>query len=476
MHGIILAGGSGTRFWPLSREGHPKQLLRVFGDHTLIQATLSRIAPLIPAERVHIVTQAHQAEQIRMQIPSAALPAPSFICEPSGKNTAAAIGLAAMILQKEAGDGVMAVLSADHFIRDEAAFLAALTAAGHWAEAGYLVTFGARPTRPETAYGYIQRGAPVAEGAVASCVARFVEKPSAAEAARHVQREDMYWNTGIFVWRTSVLLEEMGRFLPDLSAGLKEIQTHWGTADAQAVLERVYSRLPSLSIDHGVLEKSRRLAVIPIEMGWEDVGSWHALDNVVPKDAEANILTGNVVNIGSRNSTVYANKRLVAVVGLHETVVVDTEDATLVCAKNAAQDVKKVVEQLKRENREEYRTHRTVHRPWGAYTVLEEGAGYKIKRIEVRPGARLSLQSHQKRSEHWVVLSGVARVTRDGNVYTLSANESTFIPVGEKHRLENSGQTPLEIIEVQTGGYLGEDDIARYQDDYGRLAEHATQG
>ena len=469
MYGVILAGGSGTRFWPLSREQYPKQLLRIFGDQTLIQSTLSRISNLIPQKQTYIVTNAQQAEQIRFQLTAGSDTGPHFISEPAGRNTAAAIGLAAVTLRKHFQEATMVVLSADHFIRHSQAFVDALLLGETLSDQDYLVTLGARPTRPETAYGYIQKGAPLNDHPAASAVERFIEKPDRADAERYLGQGDMFWNTGIFIWKASTILAEIRRFLPDLFEGLQEIERKIGTDQEAETLRKIYLRLPSISIDYAVLEKSDRLAVIPSDMGWEDVGSWNALDQVLPKDPDGNIITGNVINIASHKSIVYAGKRLVAVVGLEGIVVADTDDATLICAKERAQEVKQVVETLKKRNGDEYRVHRTVIRAWGAYTILEEGKNYKVKRIVVNPHARLSLQTHAKRSEHWVVIAGTARVTCGESVYTICANQSTFVPMGVKHRIENPADEPLQIIEVQSGNYLGEDDIIRHQDDYGRI-------
>lgn len=470
MHGVILAGGSGTRFWPLSREEYPKQLLKIFGNHSLIQATLARIADLIPSNQTYIATNPSQAEQIRFQL-SPSQEGPHFIYEPMGRNTAAAIGLAATYLRKRFQDGVMVVLSADHFIREPHLFIEALRLGENLANEGYLVTLGAKPTRPETGYGYIQKGNPFPNHSGASNVQRFIEKPNRETAEQYLRRDDCFWNTGIFLWKISTILAEIKQFLPPLSEGLKEIEQRMETAEEAQALARIYPTLPSISIDYAVLERSDRLAVIPTDMGWEDVGSWSALDEVIQRDGNGNILTGNVVNVDSQNSIVYGNKRVVAVVGLKDIVVADTEDATLVCAKEKAQEVKRVVEALRKRNGDEHRVHRTVVRAWGTYTVLEEGRDYKIKRIVVNPRSRLSLQMHHQRSEHWVVVSGTARVTCGESVYTIQANQSTFVPMGVKHRLENPGDEPLQIIEVQSGNYLGEDDIVRYQDDYGRVEE-----
>ncbi len=466
MYGVILAGGSGTRFWPLSREAYPKQLLKIFGNQSLIQATLSRITYLIPMKQLYILTNPLQAEQIKLQLDPKSMPC--FISEPIGRNTAAAIGLAAIVLRKKFKDGVMAVLSADHYIRDINVFADTIRLGGTLAEKEYLVTLGAKPTRPETAYGYIKKGEPLQEGPAAS-VLHFIEKPAREVAEQLVKTDDIYWNAGIFIWKVSTILNEIERYFPQLSEGLLEIEPHIGGEHEEETLRKIYPQLPALSIDYAVLEKSKRLAIIPVDMGWEDVGSWNALDEVLPRDANGNILTGNVVSIDTRDSIVYAGKRLVAVVGLGQTVVVDTDDATLVCAKGAAQNVKKVVEVLKQQGNDAHLVHRTVVRAWGTYTVLEEGKEYKIKRIMVNPQSRLSLQSHKMRSEHWVVVSGTARVTCGESVYTISANQSTFVPMGVKHRLENPTDEPLQIIEVQNGNYLGEDDITRFDDDYGRI-------
>jgi len=470
MYGVILAGGSGTRFWPFSRQMYPKQLLKIFGDQTLIQTTLSRVSPLIPPDKIYIVTNPQQGEQIGLQL-HAPKTGPHFITEPTGRNTAAAIGLAAVIISKQDPEGVMAVLSADHFIEDVKQFIEILSLSEGVTEKGYLVTVGAQPTRPEIAYGYIQRGKELAGFDRFSDVTQFVEKPDRQTAGRYIKSGDFFWNTGIFVWKCRTILEEIAKYMPQLSEGLTTIKNALGTEQERKVIEEVYPPLPSISIDYGVLEKSDRIAVISCEMGWEDVGSWSALDQVLPKDEAGNILHGNVVNVGCSDSIIYGDTRTIAVIGLNDIVVADTPDATLVCAKGKSQDVKKIVEILKSRNDEAYLVPKTVVRPWGSFTVLEDGLNYKMKRIEVNPHARLSLQSHTKRSEHWVVVVGTAQVTCGESVYTISKNQSTFIPMGVKHRLENPTDHPLQIIEVQCGEYLGEDDITRYADDFGRTGE-----
>jgi len=468
MYGVILAGGNGTRFWPLSREEYPKQILTLFGDQSLIQQAIIRARAVVPHEKIFVVTHAQHAEQIRIQLPP--LLHPTFLYEPFGRDTAAAIGYAAVAIRQQAGDDVMAVFSADHSIRNLDAFYAALALGEKLAQAGYLVTLGATPTRPETAYGYIQAGVPVPDSPTARRVNRFIEKPTREKAEGYLQAGDTFWNTGIFLWKASVILEEIDRHLPSLSAGLRDIEKDWGTPQGLENLPVIYARFPAISIDYAVLEKADRLAVIPTDIGWEDVGSWTALSRVLPQDDAGNVVVGNVVPFHSRNSIFYGGERLLAVVGMENVVVADTPDATLVCAQDHAQEIKQVVEILKVRGGDTHRTHRTVFRDWGRYTVLEERTDYKIKKIVVNPHARLSLQMHTQRAEHWVVVTGTARVTVGESVYVISANQSTFVPMGVKHRLENPTDLPLEIIEVQSGTYLGEDDIIRYADDYGRMA------
>ena len=477
LYAVIMAGGSGTRFWPLSREAMPKQLLRIDGGETLIQQTIARVSPLVPPDRIYIVTNKNHAEQIRFQVPE--IRKENYIIEPVAKNTAAAIGLAAIHINHHNPDGVMAVLAADHVIRHKDRFLDTLKDACGIARSGYLVTIGIKPTRPETGYGYIEAGEKLevrsqkseteeADAPIAFRVLRFVEKPDIETARGYVEAGSYYWNSGMFVWRAGVILEEIGRQMVTLYKGLKEIESSFGKGTEESVTGEVFPKLESISIDYGVMEKSDKVAVVPADLGWNDVGSWTALDEIANRDANGNVITGNVVDVDSKDSIIYATNRLVATLGLKDTVVVDTEDATLVCRKDRAQDVKKIVTELKRRGAEEHVTHRTVVRPWGSYTLLEKGERYKIKRIMVNPGAKLSLQMHHHRSEHWVVVSGTARVRRGEEVFFVNPNESTYISMEMKHRLENPGKIPLQIIEVQNGEYLEEDDIVRFDDEYGR--------
>jgi mannose-1-phosphate guanylyltransferase/mannose-6-phosphate isomerase len=470
---VILAGGSGTRFWPLSREKMPKQLLKIGSTDTLIQQTVSRVLPLIKREDIFVVTNQAISEDINTQL-SAKFGETwdmNFIIEPEAKNTAPALGLAALHLNRIDPEGIMVVFSADHSIRKADEFLNLLHKAEVAATSNYLVTFGITPDRPETGYGYIKGGELCKEVTNDSGVCRveaFVEKPDIEVAKGYLKHGRYYWNSGIFIWKTSTLLQEIEKHSPSLYKGLMEIQKNIGTDKETDVIRRVFKGLESISIDYAVMEKTDRAAVIPADIGWSDVGSWTALDDVSDRDTSGNVITGNVIDIDSHDSIIYAEKRLVATIGLKDLVVVDTQDATLVCSKDRAQDVKKVVEELKKRKTGEHLIHLTVHRPWGSYTILEEGDHYKIKRLVINPGTKLSHQLHNHRSEHWVVVSGTARVTNGEKIYDVHPNESTYIPMSTKHRLENPGKIPLQIIEVQNGEYLEEDDIVRFDDDYKR--------
>ena len=470
---VIMAGGSGTRFWPLSRQLFPKQLLRIMGDETLIQQTMRRVVGAALPNRVMISTNPAQAESIRVQLCEwkDALK-DNFVLEPEGRNTAPAIALMALELVRRDPEAIMLVVPADHIVKGQRDFDAAVSLASTLATQGLLVTFGIRPIRPETGYGYIK---PDRKTVLATRgklkghpVARFVEKPNAAKAAQYLKAGDYYWNSGMFVWRAATILDEIRRHQPALSRGIEKISQLMQQHATQSAIDAVYRTLPSVSIDTGVMEKSTKAAMVPVAFRWSDVGSWGSLDEVAEKDKAGNVVVGRVVDIDSQRSIIYGDRRVVATIGLTDMVVVDTPDATLVCPKSRAQDVKKMVDLLKQQGAPEHLEHLTVHRPWGSYTVLEEGPGYKVKRVTVNPGGRLSLQMHHKRSEHWVVIAGTARVTRGDEVFDLQIGQSTGIPVKTRHRLENPGHETLHIIEVQNGPYLGEDDIVRFNDDYGR--------
>lgn len=473
LYPVIMAGGSGTRFWPLSRHLFPKQLLRIGGEHTLIQQTMRRIVGCAPASNVLISTNAAQADLIRVQLVDWKEDlAKGFLLEPEGRNTAPAIALAALEIVARDPDGVMLVVPADHVVTGQRDFEAAVHVASELAAQGYLVTFGIKPIRPETGYGYIR---PKESKVLAKrwtlrgySVQRFVEKPNVTKATQYLKAGHYYWNSGMFVWRAATILEEIAQYQPALRASMEKINALKKQGAAQQAIDDVYRQIKPVSIDTGVMERSSKAAVVPVKFKWSDVGSWGSLDEVAEKNRAGNVVTGRVIDLDSKQSIVYADRRVVATIGLQDMVVVDTPDATLVCPKSRAQDVKAVVEILKKQQAPEHLEHLTVQRPWGSYTVLEEGPGFKVKRVTVNPGGRLSLQMHHERSEHWVVIAGTARVTRDQNVFDLKVGESTAIPVKTKHRLENPGKETVHIIEVQNGPYLGEDDIVRFKDDYGR--------
>jgi mannose-1-phosphate guanylyltransferase/mannose-6-phosphate isomerase len=470
IHAVILAGGSGTRFWPLSREYWPKQMLQIAGEDTLLRQTIKRLEGFHPELKIWIVTTQSLAQDIRFHIQGLGKGSEKiqFIIEPLGRNTAPAIGLSAITLNKIEPQSMMIVMPSDHAIKDTKEFQEKLRLGLKAAELDYLVTFGIKPKRPETAYGYIESGQSLKDfHQDVFHVKKFFEKPDIQTAETFLQKGNFYWNSGIFVWRVSKILEETKTHMPVLYQGLKKISDLKEMKDD--ILSEIYSSFESISIDYGVLEKSRDVLIIPSDFGWSDLGSWTALDDILEKDEQRNILQGNSVDIGSQNSTVIASDRVIATIGLKNTVVIDTPDATLVASKENVQDVRKVVDELKKKHREESLIHRTVERPWGHYTVLEKGNRYRIKRVVLTPKAKLSLQVHHHRSEHWVVISGTARVTRGEEVFDVHPNESTFIPISVKHRLENPGLIPLQIIEVQNGDYVEEDDIERFDDDYQRI-------
>ncbi len=460
---VLLSGGSGTRLWPLSREAYPKQFLPLVGDDTMLQATWLRVAELADAAPIVVANEDHRflaAEQLRQVGASA----PAILLEPVGRNTAPAIAAAALQAQADGGDPLLLVLPSDHVIADAGAFRAAVRTASVAADEGALVTFGIVPDAAETGFGYIQ--AEPGEGV--RKVRRFVEKPDAATAQSYLDAGGYYWNSGMFLFRASRYLQELERFHPDIVTACR-------AAFAQATRDGDFVRLgteafaacPSDSIDYAVMEKTDAAMVLPVDIGWNDVGSWSALWDVSERDAAGNAHHGDVIAVDSRNSYAYA-RRLVALVGVDDLIVVETDDAVLVARKDRVQDVKAVVAQLKATQRSQAALPREVQRPWGSYDSVDAGDGFQVKRIKVKPGAQLSLQSHTQRAEHWIVVRGIARVTRNNDVFELHANQSTYIPIGAKHRLENPGTETLELIEVQSGAYLGEDDIVRYEDVYGR--------
>ena len=465
---LILSGGSGTRLWPVSRKNLPKQFLALAGKGTLFQQTLARTRQLPDVAAPIVVASDDHRFLAADQLLASGIDNATIVLEPLARNTAPAIALGALQALDRDPDAVLLVLPADHLIGDTAAFVQAVTQALPLAAQGWLATFGIRPDRPETGFGYIRRAEAI--DAHAYRVAEFVEKPALATAQSYLADGGYDWNSGMFLFKAARYLDELAEHAPAMLAAVREAHAK-ATTDLDFVrIDRdAFARVPDDSIDYAVMEKTRRAAVIPVSCAWSDIGSWSALWLTGDKDADGNLREGDTLAVATHNSLLRSHDRhLLATVGVDNLVVVTTPDATLVAHRDAAQDVKKIVEQLKAAGRSEHSLHRVVHRPWGHYDSLEEGERFQVKRIVVKPGASLSLQKHHHRAEHWIVVSGTAEVTCDDKVFLLGENQSTYIPLGSKHRLRNPGKVPLELIEVQSGSYLGEDDIVRYDDVYGR--------
>jgi mannose-1-phosphate guanylyltransferase/mannose-6-phosphate isomerase len=465
---VILSGGSGTRLWPLSRELYPKQFLPLVGESTMLQDTVLRLQGLGAGAPIVVCNEHHRfivAEQLR-QIDR---PAGAIVLEPLGRNTAPAVAIAALTALRNRPaneDPVLLVMPADHLLRNVPAFHAAVRHGLAAAESGKLVTFGVVPDKPETGFGYIRR----ASGAgPAYPIAQFVEKPDAARAAQYVASGEYLWNSGMFMFRARRYLEELREFAPEMLRSCEAALAAAGSdLDFLRLPKEIFAECPSDSIDYAVMEKTRDAVVVPLDAGWSDVGSWSALQDALPCDADGNCTHGDVLAEDSSGCYLYSTQRLVATVGLKDHVVVETKDAVLVAPKDRVQDVKNLVGRLKQLGRSETSLHREVFRPWGSYDSVDEGQRFQVKRLMVKPGATLSLQMHHHRAEHWIVVSGTAKITCNDEVFLLSENESTYIPIGATHRIENPGKVPLHIIEVQSGSYLGEDDIVRFEDSYGR--------
>jgi len=465
---VIMAGGNGSRLWPLSRELFPKQFLKLQGESTMLQATVQRLAGLPCGNPLVICNEEHRfivAEQLRQMEKLAR----NIILEPAGRNTAPAIALAALTAVTNGNDPLLLVLAADHVIKDQTAFQAAVAAATPFAQAGKLVTFGIVATGPETGYGYIKRGVKQTEGQAFS-VAQFVEKPNLETARHYVESGEYYWNSGMFLFRASRYLDELKQFRPDI---LEACQQAIGQVDPDMDFVRVdkaaFLACPEESIDYAVMEKTADAVVVPMDAGWSDVGSWSSLWEISDQDEQGNVQHGDVLSHDSHNNYVFAETSLVATVGVDDIVVVQTKDAVLVAAKDKVQEVKQIVGQLKAAGRTEHHIHREVYRPWGKYDSIDAGHRYHVKRITVKPGEKLSIQMHHHRAEHWIVVSGTAKVTNGDTVQLVGENQSIYIPLGNVHALENPGKIPVELIEIQTGAYLGEDDIVRFEDRYGRI-------
>lgn len=462
---VIMAGGTGSRLWPLSRNLMPKQFLTLHGNHTMLQSTVQRLAgldtqaPLIICNEEHRFIAAEQLRQLNKL-------SNNILLEPIGRNTAPAIALAAFTAVKQGQDPLLLVLAADHIIADTAAFTAAVKQAEVLAQADKLVTFGIVPTAPETGYGYIKRGEAVS---AAFKVAQFVEKPNLETANSYLASGQYYWNSGMFMFKASVYLAELKQHRPDIYAACEQAMADTNPdLDFIRIDAKAFNACPDDSIDYAVMEKTGHAVVVPLAAGWSDVGAWSSLWEISEKDANGNVYKGDVLSTGSKNNYVFAETGLVATVGLQDVIVVQTKDAVLVAAKDKVQDVKAIVQQLKAAGRTEHHIHREVYRPWGKYDSIDNGQRYQVKRITVKPGEKLSIQMHHHRAEHWIVVSGTANVTVDGKDTLLTENQSIYIPLGAIHALENPGKIPLELIEVQSGSYLGEDDIVRFADRYGR--------
>jgi len=468
IHPVLLSGGSGSRLWPISRESYPKQLLPLVGERTMLQDTVGRVvgqgfaAPLVICNDEHRFVIAEQLRQIAVTPFAIAL-------EPVGRNTAAAAAVAALIITEQDPDALLLLLPADHVIRDTDAFHAAIEAAASAAAAGNLVTFGITPTQPETGYGYIRQGAELTGHGGVFQVDAFVEKPRIETAEDMLTAGGHFWNGGMFLFSASKLLAEMEKFEPAIVASCREaISKGSRDLDFFRLDPEAFGRAPSISIDYAVMERTDAAVVVPATIGWTDVGAWSALWDIGAKDEDGNVTVGDVITEDAKNCYIRSEGVLTAVVGLDDVVVVTTDDAILVASRDRVQDIKLVVERLKKAGRPEAKIHSRVHRPWGFYQCLHEGERFQVKRLTVKPGATLSLQKHYHRAEHWVVVNGTALVTRDSDQVLLRENESIYIPLGAVHRLENPGKVTLNLIEVQSGSYLGEDDIVRLTDTYGR--------
>ena len=465
LFGVILAGGSGTRLWPLSRELYPKQLLKLIGDKTLIQQTFLRLSKIISLKNIYIITNENSAENIYFQLKDLGAIKENIIKEPFQKNTAPAIALVTEIIFRKDGKAEILVSSSDHFIKSDLEFIKMAKTAFKIAEGDFLVTFGIIPNYPSQEYGYIKRKSKIKNQKSkinVYGVEKFIEKPDVKQAEKLI-KQGAYWNSGIFVWRAKTILDGIKIFLPEV---YKTVETYFQNPNE---FLKLFRSLESISIDKGVLEKSDNVAVLPAKFDWQDIGSWKALYEILPKDSNQNVLNEHAISEDCSNCLIQGTKkRIVVALGLEGLIVVDTEDAVLVAHKNHSHKIKNSLEKMRQNNFNQHLQHPTAYRPWGYYTVLEEGENFKVKKIVVEPGQKLSLQSHKKRAEHWIVLKGNAKVELNGKIFNLKHHQSIDIPIGAEHCLENITRKLLEIIEVQSGDYLKEDDIVRFNDKYGR--------
>ncbi|MDD5465368.1 MAG: mannose-1-phosphate guanylyltransferase/mannose-6-phosphate isomerase [Candidatus Omnitrophica bacterium] len=462
-YAVILAGGVGSRFWPFSRELEPKQFMKIIGEVSLLQATIQRLKGVVAPGHIHIVTNNIYFYEVKAQVAKFGIPDSNIILEPQGKNTAPAVGLCAKLISRIDKDALLIVLPSDHYIKDEGNFKQSLKKAIAAAKKDLLVTIGIRPNAPSTGYGYIKAGRRK-DGYIK--VDKFLEKPDLNKAKKYFKDKKFFWNSGMFIWKASVFLEEAGKYLPRLHANLQLI-------NSINDIPKIWPRIEAISIDYGIMEHSKRIALIPSDFYWTDLGSWDALSEIFPKDKKGNMSNGDSLNLDSQGVCVFTRgNRLVSTIGITNLVIADTPDALLVCHRDKTQEVKKLVEKLKLLKRKEHQVHLTERRPWGSFTVLQEGLGFKIKLIEIAAHKRLSLQRHKRRAEHWVVVSGIAKVISGTKTSLVNSNQSIYISKGKKHRLENTAKQPLRIVEVQTGSYLGEDDIERFEDDFKKECRH----
>lgn len=462
MYGIILAGGSGSRLWPLSRELYPKQLLNIMSDKSLLQSTFERLTHCMDKSNILSITNTKHASNVKMQIQELT-ENPIVLSEPVAKNTAPAIALAAKyILQKTNEDPIILVVPSDHLIKDNKKFLATVKKGEKLAQEGYIVTFGIQPDYPETGYGYINT---LKQLEVGYKVKEFVEKPDIETAKSYLKAGTYYWNSGIFMFKASVMMKEFAKLAPEIA----KITNSVDFINSKDIPFVEFDKMPSISIDYAIMEKSDKIALLKLESDWNDLGSWKSIYDVSNKDENNNVFVGHVIDEGSKNSFVYASSKLVTTIGLEDTIIIETEDAILACKKDKTQDVKRIYETLKKQNDDTHLIHRTVYRPWGFYTVIAQGSGFQSKILHVNPGQKLSIQSHNHRSEHWVVLNGTAKVVLEGKELILSPGHSVDIPVKAIHSLQNPYEEDVEVIEVQKGDILLEDDIIRYEDMYGRV-------
>lgn len=461
MFGIILAGGSGSRLWPLSRELYPKQLLNLNSNKSLLQETFERLNEFMPAENIVSITNTKHTSSVRLQLEHISDKI-NVLSEPLSKNTAPAIALATKFIQQKENDPVILVVPSDHLIEDKKRFIETVKKGEKLAEQGYIVTFGIEPNYPETGYGYINIiNEPILDGFK---VKEFVEKPDSETAQKYIDAKTYFWNSGIFMFKASTMINEIKKLTPEIYKVMDEFD--FSTSDK--IEYNLFSKMPNISIDYAIMEKSDKIALVKLESDWNDLGSWQSIYDVSKKDKNNNVMVGHVLDENSKNSFVYASSKLVATIGLEDTVIIETEDAILACKKDKTQDVKKIFDTLKKQNDNTHLIHKTVYRPWGFYTVIAQNKGFLTKIIHVNTGQRLSVQSHNHRSEHWVVLSGKAKVVLEGKEHILSAGHSIDIPLKAIHSLQNPYEEELEIIEVQLGELLIEDDIVRYEDIYGR--------